>query len=328
MQTSRPQRENAVAAPRVSIIMNVRNGLPFLRESIESVLAQTVDDWELIFWDDRSTDGSADVLRDYTDTRIRYVLADEPVGLGRARNLAIHAARGEWIAFLDQDDLWLPDKLARQLAALNAAGEPSRVGILYGRAVMFSPSGAQRDFDHRHEFEPLPQGDIFRELFAASCFICISSAMLRRSAVMQLGGIPQEIAVIPDYFLFTGVAQSFRAVAVEEVVCRYRLHAANMSRATRRRMHEEALWLLERWEGTLESRLLAHRRRIHQTLVGLEDAKRAGAMLTGIHRIVARGSFAFLLSRPFVRVSRALRRRVQTPRWKRMPMTKFVPQIV
>src|SRR5947208_2356721 len=121
MQMPRPRCEGAGQTPRVSIIMNVRNGLPFLREALDSVLAQTSDDWELIFWDDRSTDGSASVLADYPDPRIRYVLADQPVTLGRARDLAIREARGEWIAFLDQDDVWLPEKLAKQLALVDSA---------------------------------------------------------------------------------------------------------------------------------------------------------------------------------------------------------------
>src|SRR5690349_5141072 len=119
--------------PLVSIILNVRNGAMFLREALDSVMAQTFADWELIVWDDRSTDASAQIVAAYRDPRIRYFLAPEETPLGKARDLAIRQASAEWLAFIDQDDVWLPRKLEQQVAL---AGAPD-VGIVYGRAVLF-----------------------------------------------------------------------------------------------------------------------------------------------------------------------------------------------
>ena len=99
--------------PLVSVIMNVRNGAAFLREALDSVLAQSFKDWELIVWDDCSTDDSAQIVSQYRDDRIRYFLSPEDTPLGRARDRAIRQARGEWLAFLDQDDVWLPHKLEK-----------------------------------------------------------------------------------------------------------------------------------------------------------------------------------------------------------------------
>jgi len=298
--------------PRVSIILNVCNGAAYLREALDSVLAQTHAGWELIFWDDRSTDGSANILADYQDERIRYFLAPEETPLGRARDLAIRQARGEWLAFIDQDDVWLPEKLEKQMAVIE--GEPgARLGIVYGRTVVFSADGREADYDHCHEFRPLPEGDIFVELFRNSCFIAMSCAMLRRSAFHEIGGIPDEFEVIPDYHLFVAIAQLYRARAVQEVVCRYRLHAANMSRFTARRMHQEVLRLIDAWAHCLDPRLAARRRRIHHTLVGFEDMRRLRTAGRGIVRILTRGSAGFLLSRPFARAFRAVRRRLRRP---------------
>ena len=165
--------------------MNVRNGAQTLREAIASVLAQTSQDWELIVWDDRSTDNSAAIAAEYRDARIHYYLSPEDVALGKARADAIRQAGGEWIAFLDQDDVWMPHKLESQLAL--AQGD---VGLIYGRTVRFYPSGFERDYDHAHEYKPLPEGDIFSQLFTDSCFIAMSSAMFRRSAIESVGGIP------------------------------------------------------------------------------------------------------------------------------------------
>ncbi len=310
------RRERGANPPRVSVIMNVLNGEAFLREAIDSVLVQSFRDWELIVWDDRSQDGSAAVAASYDDPRIRCVCADAPVPLGRARELAIREATGQWLAFLDQDDIWEPDKLARQVALADRF-EGRGVGIIYGRTLLFDERGNLRDYDHRHEFEPLPQGDIFARLFEESCFIAMSSAMLRREAVVALGGIPERVEVTPDYFLFAGVARNWRARAAQEVVCRYRVHGDNMSRAACGRMHREVLWLLDRWSDHLNERLLARRRRIHQTLIALEALRRPRRISEGLVRLMMRGSLPFLLTRPFARARRAVARRLRRPNWRK-----------
>ena len=130
--------------PLVSVIINVLNGAATLPEAVDSVLSQTFGDWELVVWDDGSTDGSAELLSRYTDGRIRYVCSEQQLPLGQARQRAIDLARGVWIAFLDQDDIWLPHKLERQLAL---ARDRSDVALTYGRTVRFYPGGAERDYD-------------------------------------------------------------------------------------------------------------------------------------------------------------------------------------
>lgn len=296
----------------VSVIMNVRNGAATLREALDSVMAQTFADWELIFWDSRSTDDSAKIVAEYTDPRIRYFLSPEETPLGRARHLAIRQARGEWLAFLDQDDIWLPQKLQKQLARVE--GE-SRVGIIYGRTVMFSARENQRDYDHRHEFQPLPEGDIFERLFIDSCFISMSSAVLRRSSVEKIGGVPDTIWIIPDYYLFIAIAREYQARAVQEVVCRYRLHAGSLSDSSRRRMHEEVLAVIDLWAPCLTSSLVDRRRKVHSTLLALEEMCHWGTFGDGLARLLTRGSLGYLFSRPFARAFRAVRRRVRRPYW-------------
>ena len=121
--------------PAVSIIMNVRNGAATLRPAIESALTQTYPDWELIVWDDCSTDDSAKVVAEFQDPRIRYFFAPQQTSLGQARDAAMRHAQGEWLAFLDQDDLWLARKLELQLALADAP----HLGLIYGRTLCFYP---------------------------------------------------------------------------------------------------------------------------------------------------------------------------------------------
>jgi len=99
--------------------MNCFNGQKYLREALDSVMAQTFADWELIFWDNASTDDSGRIAKSYQDDRLRYFRAERNAPLGAARKLAMEQARGEWVGFLDTDDLWKPEKLARQLELLD-----------------------------------------------------------------------------------------------------------------------------------------------------------------------------------------------------------------
>ena len=106
--------------PKVTVIMNCYNSAEHLREAMDSVFRQTWGDWEIVFWDNCSTDDSAAVARSY-GPRVRYFLAEKNVPLGAARNLAIAKAEGELLAFLDCDDEWLPTKLEKQVAAAERA---------------------------------------------------------------------------------------------------------------------------------------------------------------------------------------------------------------
>jgi N-acetylglucosaminyldiphosphoundecaprenol N-acetyl-beta-D-mannosaminyltransferase len=299
--------------PRVSVIMNVRNGRATLSEALDSVLAQGFTDWELIFWDDCSTDDSARVLDRYRDSRIRYHFSLQANGLGQARNSAICQARGEWLAFLDQDDIWLPQKLQKQIALADCTPD---LGIVYGRTLAFLPSGRQRDFDHRHEFEPLPEGNIYRQLFVDSCFICMSSAMLFGPAVQDGGRIPEFIRTTPDYHLFLSIAKRYRARAVQEVVCRYRVHSGNMSGSLTARIHEEAIWSLDQHAHALEPKLVALRRQVHSTVWGFAEMRHVATAVRGLRRIFRDGSLTYLFSRPFAKTYRAIHRRLRHPYWK------------
>ena len=115
--------ESAVTRPSaggvltVSVVMAAKNYARFLPAAVESVLAQTFTDWELLIIDDGSTDDTPDAVRPFlADRRVRYVRSDR-LGQSRAKNLGIRLSRGEFVAFLDADDAWLPTKLEKQLAA-------------------------------------------------------------------------------------------------------------------------------------------------------------------------------------------------------------------
>lgn len=296
--------------PLVSVIMNVRNGAAFLREALDSVIAQSFDDWELIVWDDCSADNSADIVRDYHDPRIQYFLSPQDTSLGKARDHAIRQATGPWLAFLDQDDVWLPYKLEEQLALAEDG-----VGIIYGRTVMFRAKGTIGDYDYAHEFTPLPEGDIFTQLFADGCFIAMSSAVLLRSGVEEVGGIPDTIEVVPDYHLYIALARRYRARAVQEVICLYRIHAGSLTRSNCPKLHAEPLLLIDQWKDYLDPRIVAYRRMTYSTALAVDEIRSIKSAGAGLVRLLTQGSVVWLLGRPFVHAWRAVRRKIRRPYW-------------
>ncbi len=297
---------------RVSVIMNVRNGGSFLREALNSVLAQTFQDWEIILWDDCSTDDSSRIVCEYHDPRIRYFLAPEETPLGKARDNAMREAKGEWLAFLDQDDVWLPRKLQQQMALAD-----DRTGLIYGRAIQFFPDGEERDYDYAHEFRPLPEGDIFAQLFSEACFIAMSSVVIRRSAVEEIGPIPEAIQTVPDYYLYVAVAHRRPVRVVQEAVCRYRMHAGSMSQSNRSKLFEEPQLIINQWASCLDPNIVAYRRMTYSTGLALEEMRSPGSLVRGFIRLVTQGSVTWLMSRPFVHAWRIVQRKFRHPYWRR-----------
>lgn len=129
----------ADSQPRVSIVMPAYNAARFIAEAIESVIAQTLPDWELIVVDDASTDDTAACVQACArrDARIHCVRNERNLGAAQTRNRAIDLARGRYIAFLDSDDVWLPHKLATQVAFMEKTGTP----ITYGDYLRIDEAG-------------------------------------------------------------------------------------------------------------------------------------------------------------------------------------------
>ncbi len=294
-------------------MMNVYNGAAYVRDALESVRAQTFPDWEIVFWDNGSTDATGQIAAEFADPRMRYFRPQQATSPARARELAIREARGEWLAFVDHDDVWLPDKLASQLAL---AGDDPGVAIIYGRAVSLGSRGEEVDFDHRREFGALLQGDIFVALYTDSCFIQMSSVLLRRSAVAEVGGIPDSIEVISDYYLYLELTRRYKARALQGVVSRYRLRAGSLTHTAELRMHVEALQSVDRWAHEVDPKLVSIRRRNQATRLAVAELRHPGFRMAGLARLAKEGSVVFLLTRPPVWLYREVRRLLRRPIWR------------
>lgn len=208
--------------PLVSIIMNCHNSGKYLREAIDSVIAQTYVNWEIIFWDNQSNDGSDRIFKSYDDQRLRYFLAPEYALLGEARNFAMQQARGEFIAFLDCDDLWFPQKLEKQLSLFNR----NSVGLVICDTVFFN---SKKDILQQYKKKKPPTGYVFRELLGAY-FISLETAIIRRSFIEEMDHwFDTRFDIIEEYDFFVRLGYGCEVAYVDEVLAKWRVHEASLS---------------------------------------------------------------------------------------------------
>jgi glycosyltransferase involved in cell wall biosynthesis len=190
-----------MSTPAVSVLVSVRDGAPWVREAVESVLGQTMIDLELIVIDDGSTDATAALLGTIRDPRLR-VARQPPRGLTPSLNRALGLARAPLVARLDADDLALPERLARQCAFLDAHPD---VGLLGTGAREVGASGCEI----RVVSPPEDDGAIRRALIRRNPFVH-SSVMMRRSALGDAGGYDERLSVAQDYDLWMRMSRTTR----------------------------------------------------------------------------------------------------------------------
>jgi len=137
--------------PLVSIIINCFNGDQFLADCIKSIKKQTYKNYEVIFWDNRSTDKSSAIFKQTDDKRFKYYLAKKKTNLYKARNLALSKTKGEFIGFLDVDDLWMPNKLKKQILFF----KDKDIGVVYSKLWVLNEKTKKKKINYNSK---LPNG--------------------------------------------------------------------------------------------------------------------------------------------------------------------------
>lgn len=236
-------------APRVSVIMNCLDSARDLEEALDSLAAQTFTDFEVVFWDNGSTDKSPLMAQGHAALhgRLRYFRGSETVPLGAARNLAIREARGELIAFLDCDDLWRPKKLARQVPLFD---DPD-VGLVCTDTEMFDGRRVlQRVFANSAPGRGRVFGDLLRRQW-----ISMSSAVLRRAALDAVAengpdGRPrwfdENLNVCEEADVFYRVAHDWKLDYVDEPLTIWRVHGGNTTFRKFGQFADETLRILDK----------------------------------------------------------------------------------
>jgi glycosyltransferase involved in cell wall biosynthesis len=217
--------------PMVSVVMPVYNGENFLREALESVLLQTYRNLEILVVDDGSVDGSRQILEEYAarDRRVR-VFTQENGGVANARNLAIDAAKGEFIAPIDADDMWFPEKIELQMQQMLKAGEEA--GLVYCWWAWIDEAGTVVDRSPRWKM----WGNVLKELVFINFTGNASVPLFRKSCLLEVGRYNPQLAAdqaggCEDWELALRIAARYQVRVVRRVLLGYRRRSGSMSSA-------------------------------------------------------------------------------------------------
>jgi glycosyltransferase involved in cell wall biosynthesis len=282
------------AAPQVSVLVTTWNHARYVGEALESLRAQTSQDFEVIITDDASTDGCADVIAAWlarTGYPARFIRNPVNRGICANRNTALALARGAFVCSLSGDDGYAPDRIARQLARFLTL--PEQVAAVYSDALVVDAAGrpGERSFlDGMLDGRAPPQGDVFEAILAGN-FLPAPTVMVRRSAIAAVGGYDESL-FYEDVDMWLRLASRFQYGYVPGRLVRYRVLANSMSNTPRNQpaIHRSFTLILHKW---LDAGLKERTRRLV-----LHELLRNGAMQLHVRDIAgARETFATVAAR-------------------------------
>ncbi|NJK38064.1 MAG: glycosyltransferase [Oscillatoriales cyanobacterium RM2_1_1] len=223
--------------PLVSVIIPVYNGEKTIVETIFSVLNQSFQDFELIIINDGSTDQTLEIIAQFQDDRIQPFTYPN-AGLATSRNRGIARAQGQYISFIDADDLWTSDKLEAQFQALEST---PKAAVAYSWTDLIDQSSQFLNTDSRASFS----GNVYPHILLGSFPSNGSNVMVRRQALLELGGFDESLNAAEDWEMWIRLAANYFFVAVSKPQILYRISPGSMS--TKLTQHEtESLKVIER----------------------------------------------------------------------------------
>ena len=209
-----------IKKPLVSIIMNCYNGEEFLEDAIQSVLTQTYKNWELVFWDNQSTDNSLKILKKYKDKRIKYFYAKKYTTLYEARNLAIKKSKGKFIAFLDVDDVWLKNKLELQISCF----KEKKIGLVYSNFYKLNDKKKKLAFNNH-----LPSGKVTAKIIK-NYQVGFLTVVLRKSFLNKKKLFDFNYNLLSDYDFILNFSLRHEFYALNKPLAYYRIHVNQLQK--------------------------------------------------------------------------------------------------
>ena len=263
-----------MTGPLISIILLTYDREEYLRQAVDSVLAQTYDRWELLIVDDGSTDGTRAYLETLTNPRIRSLLRAHCGNIALLKNIGVRDTRGSVVTFLDSDDLWLPEKLAVQIDDLLAHPD---CGWSYTGYGLKNESGRNVQWPKHRPWTP-HGGWILEHVVAGLGLIAVSALMLKRALFEAVGGFNESLPRCEDLDMWIRLAEASPATVVATPLVIFRHHAGNQ--ATTRGLEELAYvdtytQLLARTTSP-RVRTLCRRERIRLSLNFVDRFRREG----------------------------------------------------
>lgn len=209
--------------PLVSVILPTYNCANFLPDSIRSILLQTCDSYEIIVVDDGSTDDTKAVLYPFMQ-RIKYINLGQNKGPSTARNIGIQSAKGKYVAFIDADDLWLPEKLQTDIEYFEMYPE---VNLVYSKHIGIDEKGYVHS---RGSKRRLPSGNIFIQLFSNQNFITTSTVVVQKEVFKTVGLFDERLSCCEDWDLWLRIAFCFKIMGINKYLVKYRHNPRSLTK--------------------------------------------------------------------------------------------------
>ena len=287
-------------SPLVSILMNCYNGEKYLQEAIDSILNQTYKNWELVFWDNQSYDKSAEIFLNNKDPRLHYYLSPSHTTLGNARIMASKKIKGEWLGIIDTDDMWKPNKLAKQISTINNTKLPCEsIGLVYCRAMGIDKNSVTtKEVCHKDYLEaPMPEGRILDDLLFKGNFIVSPSILMNKNIFLSVGGFPEGYLHASDYYISCAISSKANIICVDECLTHYRIHDNNNTQKDKVVSFEEQLKIFQIWSKYIKVSLIKKNTRIKHlhTFAGLMMIKYNKQIIKGLLRILRKGTLFFAI---------------------------------
>jgi glycosyltransferase involved in cell wall biosynthesis len=273
-------------SPLISIIINCYNGDRYLREAVDSVMSQTYQNWELIFWDNQSDDQSEKIFKEYNDLRLQYFYAQTHTRLYEARNYALEKTKGKFIAFLDVDDWWEPTKLEQQILLFS----DDEVGLVYSNYWIENTNNNRTKVIYK---KILPSGYVLDEQLKHYT-VGMLTMIVRRKAVESLSyAFDPRYQIIGDFDLSIRLAVKWKFASIQYPLAHYRMHDNNLS-TKHRQLHNQEI---EQWfDETSNNHEISIKK-------GYHDHKKVLTYLKGLEAIESNElirAVKYLLILPFV----------------------------
>lgn len=251
--------------PTVSVNLCCYNGEKFLEEALQSIFLQTYKDWELVVVNDGSTDSTEQIIQRHRNSGRPIVYHyQKNAGLGNARGKAFELSSGDYLAFIDQDDIWLPQKLEKQMQVVDT--DPS-VGLVYSDSYYIDKNGNEVGTAFRRA--PPPSGDPFVGLLTRRNFMPCLTVLVKRETVREVGGFSMTLKFIEDLDLFLKIAHKYKVSCIHEPLTKYRIHEGNLGGTGSVGMTKETLQVLRELVERLDLPSKTDRWRIRKRLAFL-----------------------------------------------------------
>ena len=238
---------------KVSVIIPTYNRAESIGASIQSILNQTWQNYEIIIVDDGSTDNTQQIVENYVDDRIRYIYMEKNGGASHARNIGIDLAESEFIAFLDSDDEWLPEKLEKQMKAMLQASET--VGMVYCRMKGTKKDGTTLICPETWIPTEKLQGNILLSLLEENV-IGTPAILVRRECLKQTGVFDENLKCIEDWELVLRIAEKWQIEFVDDILVEVHFSEGSISNNFKAYVETRCYMIAKYWELMAQNNIL------------------------------------------------------------------------